>query len=76
MIAKRLIRLVKINKPKPGTWGPLSEPINALDNFTISRAQSLMSPTPKGGACPPLTLEQAVDVLRWAGMADRLGGGK
>ena len=52
--------------PKVGAWSPLSAPVDGLENFVIARAQSLMSPTPKGGACPPLTLDQARDVLRWA----------
>jgi hypothetical protein len=31
------------------------------------RAQSLLTGELIGGACPPLTYEQACDVLRWAG---------
>lgn len=51
-------------EPKPGEWGPLSEPVDALETMERMRAQSILS-GPLIGQCPPLTLEQARDVLRW-----------
>jgi hypothetical protein len=61
-----LVRLVRPAPPRPpGAWGPLAAPVDPLETVDRARAQSLMSPTPKGGACPPLTLAQARDVLAW-----------
>ena len=62
-----VLRLVKQRAPasKPGTWGTLAPPVDPLETVERARAQSLMSPTPKGGACPPLTLAQARDILAW-----------
>ena len=47
-------------------WGPLSPPINPDDTRLMYMAQSILT-GPDIGVCPPLTLEQAHDVLRWAG---------
>lgn len=50
-------------------WGRLAEPIFATDNVNIARAQSLLTGEMLcGQVCPPLTPEQARDVLRWAGV--------
>ena len=48
-----------------GIWGPLAAPVDPLETVARARAQSLMTPTPRGGACPSLTIEQARDVLAW-----------
>lgn len=37
------------------------------DNGVIMRAQSLLTGSLIGGQCPPLTKDQALDVIRWAG---------
>lgn len=47
-------------------WGELSAPINPDDTRLMYMAQSILT-GPDIGVCPPLTLEQAHDVLRWAG---------
>lgn len=47
-------------------WEQLSAPIYAADNVAIQRAQSLLTGSLLGGVCPPLTPEQAKDVLNWA----------
>ena len=47
-----------------GPWGMLPEPVLPGETQIIQRAQSLLS-GPLIGACPPLTLQQAQDVLRW-----------
>jgi hypothetical protein len=51
-------------KPYGGKWTPLSAPIDPLDTVLISRAQSILS-GPELGTCPPLTVEQAKDVIAW-----------
>lgn len=73
MNARLALKLVKRGtlpppRKQPGPWPMLSESVDALDNFRLARAQSLLTPTPKGGACPALTVEQARDVLRWHGV--------
>jgi hypothetical protein len=62
-----LLRLVKHTTPtpRPLIWGPLSEPVDPLDTLARMRAQSILTPTPRGGICPPLTADQARDVLAW-----------
>ncbi|MCP1376000.1 hypothetical protein [Dyella lutea] len=47
-------------------WGELSAPINPEDTRLMYLAQSVLT-GPDLGVCPPLTLEQSIDVLRWAG---------
>lgn len=54
-----------IRPDKP--WPLLPPAIDPKDTQRIQRAQSLLS-GPLIGACPPLTIEQANDVLRWAGV--------
>jgi len=49
-------------------WPTLPGAIDPAETRTIMRAQSILS-GPLIGACPPLTIEQARDVLRWAGEA-------
>ena len=45
----------------------LQTPTDPMDNVLRYRAQSILSGSLLGGtACPPLTTEQAADVLRWA----------
>lgn len=44
-----------------------SAPTRPEETQIRMRAQSLLSGSIIGGQCPPLTLEQAQDVLRWAG---------
>lgn len=64
----RRLHLVKpaINAPAiAGIWGPLAAPVDPLETVLRIRAQALMTPTPRGGACPPLSIEQARDVLAW-----------
>jgi hypothetical protein len=44
------------DQPRPFVpWGPLTPPVNPEVTG------------PELGVCPPLTLDQAIDVLRWAG---------
>ncbi len=45
-------------------WPPLSEPVMPAETDARIRAQSILS-GPLIGACPPLSLDQARDVLRW-----------
>lgn len=66
MNARLVVRLLKPKAPKPGAWSMLAAPIDPTETMLRMRAQSLMSPTPRGGACPPLTMAQALDVLAWA----------
>jgi hypothetical protein len=40
-------------------------PVSGGDNFNMARAQSLLTGNLLGGVCPPLTPNQAADVLRW-----------
>jgi hypothetical protein len=54
-----LLRLVKPAEPKPSARADWSESGDCV------RAQSIMTPTPRGGACPPLSLAHARDVLAW-----------
>jgi hypothetical protein len=55
------------DSPRPFVpWGELSAPINAGDTRLMYLAQSVLT-GPDLGVCPPLTLDQALDVLRWAG---------
>jgi hypothetical protein len=42
----------------------LPKPVDPLDNTILARAQSLLTGAPIG-VCPPLTIEQARDVLAW-----------
>jgi hypothetical protein len=42
----------------------LSAPVDPMETHDRMRAQSILS-GPIIGQCPPLTLEQARDVLRW-----------
>lgn len=62
-----LLRLVKQPPAKRGVWGPLAPPVDPMETVERARAQSLMSPTPRGGVCTfeDLTLAQARDVLAW-----------
>ena len=66
-------KLLRIVKPRPVAppqrYGEapierLAAPVHMADNMLIQRAQSILS-GPIIGACPPLTVEQARDVLRW-----------
>jgi len=45
-------------------WGQLAAPIFPDETMAIMRAQSILS-GPDLGQCPPLTIEQARDVLAW-----------
>lgn len=45
-------------------WGQLSAPVDPADTLICMRAQSALS-GPELGQCPPLTVEQARDVLAW-----------
>lgn len=61
------LRLVDTTQPRPAvakTWGPLAAPVDPLETQTRIRAQSILS-GPLLGACPPLTLAQAHDVMAW-----------
>lgn len=68
----RLLRAVptaKLPPRRPGTWGPLAEPVDPTDTLQRMRAQSLLSGIQfRDGStcCPPLSLGQARDVLAWA----------
>jgi hypothetical protein len=43
-------------------------PVSGRDNFDMSRAQSILTGDLLAGqVCPPLTPDQARDVLRWHG---------
>jgi hypothetical protein len=54
---------------KPAKWPErLAAPVDPLDTFRCARAQSLLTGG-EFGVCPPLNPSQAVDVLRWAGIA-------
>ncbi len=71
VLARRLRLLPKSAAPirKPGTWGPLAEPVDPTDTLQRMRAQSLLSGFQfRDGStcCPPLSLGQARDVLAWA----------
>jgi hypothetical protein len=67
MHSRLVANVLRMNrKPKPGAWSMLAPPVDPLETTIRARAQSLLS----GGLigqCPPLTLDQARDVLRWAG---------
>jgi hypothetical protein len=53
--------------PRPFVpWGPLSAPIDPEETRLREQAQSILT-GPELGVCPPLTLDQALDVLRWSG---------
>lgn len=68
MHARLKFKLIKsAPKPKPGAWTMLPPPVCALETRDIMRAQSILS-GPLLGQCPPLSLEQARDVLAWAGV--------
>jgi hypothetical protein len=55
------------DQPRPFVpWGPLTPPVNPEDTRLRYLAQSVLT-GPELGVCPPLTLDQAIDVLRWAG---------
>lgn len=54
-----------IRPDKP--WPLLPGAVDPSHTLRISRAQSILS-GPLIGACPPLTIEQANDVLKWAGI--------
>jgi hypothetical protein len=54
-----VLRMVRPAEHKPSARADWSESGDCV------RAQSIMTPTPRGGACPPLTLAQARDVLAW-----------
>ena len=45
-------------------WTPLSAPVDPADTLLCMRAQSALS-GPELGQCPPLTVEQARDVMAW-----------
>lgn len=64
--ARILRRLIPdpIRPAKP--WPLLAAAVRPNETQAIMRAQSILS-GPLIGACPPLTIEQAHDVLRWAG---------
>lgn len=69
--ARRLRVVVAPPKParKPGTWGPLSAPVDAGDNFTRARAQSLLTGfqfRDGSSVAPFLPIEQARDVIAWS----------
>lgn len=53
-----LVRLVAPSVPR-------SSRADWSESAICVRAQSILTPTPRGGACPPLTLDQAKDVLAW-----------
>lgn len=64
----RLLKSVKSQPARPGTWGRLSSPVDWEETQARSRAQSILCGVQfRDGSsqCPPLTLEQARDVLRW-----------
>lgn len=54
---------------KPGTWGPLAEPVDPLDTWTRARAQSLLTGMHfRDGSSSPDTIpiDQARDLVRWS----------
>lgn len=66
---RRVTRLFSVRgndrtRPRDQKWGTLAPPVFPVETQIIQRAQSILSGPPIG-ACPPLTLEQALDVLRW-----------
>ena len=69
----RLVRQTPQPDPPPGKpvdrpWGPLAAPVDPLETQLRMRAQSLLSGTrfrDGGTGCPPLSIEQAHDVMRW-----------
>lgn len=70
------MQAIAFSRPCTSTqlWGRLSAPVDPAHDLIIMRAQSylsgslLASERAPGGACPPLTLAQACDVLAWAGL--------
>lgn len=69
-IGLRALNIVKRLLPEPVRpevpWPLLPAAVDPRETRTIMRAQSILS-GPLIGACPPLTAEQAADVLKWAG---------
>jgi len=62
------LSLAKAEPPKPGTWGQLSAPVEWEELRIRTRAQSLLCGLQfRDGSsqCPPLSLSQAQDVLRY-----------
>ncbi|MFK2876935.1 hypothetical protein [Rhodanobacter hydrolyticus] len=58
---------IACESPRPFIpWGRLSAPVDPEETRQRYLAQSLLS-GPEIGQCPPLSLDQALDVLRWAG---------
>ena len=58
---------IACDSPRPFIrWGHLSAPVDPEETRLRYLAQSVLS-GPEVGQCPPLTLDQALDVLRWAG---------
>lgn len=74
-VVRRLLRMVpmaaKPLPPAPGVWGRLSTPVDPGETQTCIRAQSILS-GPLIGACPPLSIDQARDVLAWFNPATTL----
>lgn len=70
-LARRLRVVSHTPKPKarkPGTWGPLSAPVDPLDTFLRSRAQSVLTGfhfRDGSSVAPFLPIEQARDVIAW-----------
>jgi hypothetical protein len=61
-----IVRLLRQAAPatKPRVWGPLAAPVDPLETQLRARAQSILS-GPLIGQCPPLSIEQARDVVAW-----------
>lgn len=57
-------------EPKPRTWGALAEPVDPIETLRRMRAQSIMCSGEKfrdgSSQAPPLTLDEAKTVLKWA----------
>ena len=51
-------------KPLPKWPSNLGKPVDPMDNVIRSRAQSILTGSDIG-VCPPLSSEQARDVLNW-----------
>lgn len=67
---RKLLRIVKPKLVTPALrYGEapverMAAPVHPSETMVIQRAMSILS-GPIIGACPPLTIEQARDVLRW-----------
>jgi hypothetical protein len=66
---QRMDNQIAVTRKPSAKWpSRLAAPVDPLDTFRCARAQSLLTGG-EIGVCPPLPIEQARDVLRWAGIA-------